>query len=137
MTFLWAQLLTSIPYRPFDAIGSVARWRAGIRRWRCRGRDPRSGCRCPGWESRSLGRPLELEGVPTSGPSVVSVTCTPVALPPSSMPLPRLPETMQVRIRLLPPLEVIRIPLCRFGAGPPKAKMPPKVLNEASPLALP
>ena len=69
-------------------------------------------------------------------PTAVSVTCTPVALPPSSMPLPRLPETMQVRIRLLPPLEVIRIPSRRFGAAPPKAKMPAKVLNEVKPLAL-
>ena len=46
----------------------------------------------------------------TSIPTAVSVTCTPVALPPSSIPLPRLPETMQVRIKLLPPLEVIKIP---------------------------
>ena len=54
-------------------------------------------------------------------PTAVSVTCTPVALPPSSMPLPRLPETMQVRIRLLPPLEVTRIPSRLFGAAPPNA----------------
>ena len=70
-------------------------------------------------------------------PTAVSVTCTPVALPPSSMPLPRLPETMQVRIRLLPPLEVIRIPSCLFGAAPPKAKIPAKVLNDVNPLAVP
>ncbi len=73
----------------------------------------------------------------TSRPAMVSVTCTPVALPPSSMPLPRLPETMQVRIRLLPPLDVIRIPSPLFGAAPPNAKMPPKVLNETNPLAVP
>ena len=70
-------------------------------------------------------------------PTVVSVTCTPVALPPSSIPLPRLPETMQVRIRLLPPLDVIRIPSCLFGAAPPKAKIPAKVLNDVNPLAVP
>ncbi len=69
-------------------------------------------------------------------PIAVSVTCTPVALPPSSIPLPRLPETMLVRIRLFPPLEVIRIPSSRFGAAPANAKIPAKVLNEMNPLAL-
>src|SRR5271166_4397274 len=57
-----------------------------------------------------------------------------VALPPSSIPLPRLPETMQVRIKLFPPVEVIKVPSSRFGAVPAKAKIPSKVLNEVNPL---
>ncbi len=34
-------------------------------------------------------------------------------------------------------MEVIRIPSCLFGAAPPNAKIPPNVLNEVNPLAVP
>ncbi len=73
--------------------------------------------------------------MPSWCPTAASVTCTPVAWPPISMPLPSLPEMMQVRIRLLPPLEVIRMPSRWLGAASPKAKVPPNVLNDVKPLA--
>ena len=54
-------------------------------------------------------------------PTAVSVTCTPVALPPISMPLLRLPPMMQVRIRLLPPRrrdqDAVALVRCRGPEG--------------------
>ena len=40
---------------------------------------------------------------------MLAATWTPVALPPMCMPLPSLPEMTQVRMRLLPPVEVMSI----------------------------
>ena len=70
-------------------------------------------------------------------PTEVSVTWTPEALPAISMPLPLLPEIIQVRTVLLPPVEVMRIPSRPLGEAKVwNAAIPPKVLKEMKPLAV-
>ena len=70
-------------------------------------------------------------------PAMSGSTVTPDALPPSSMPLLRLPENTLVRTRLPPPVAVISRPSRPFGAAPLKASSPPKVLNVVNPLTRP